>query len=65
MNRKIKAIVIVLNAYQGGDFSSVETATAKVSDVNMNQPIVSMSLARKGKHTGEKKKKKIFKLLKV
>eukprot|EP01080_Neovahlkampfia_damariscottae_P002155 gene2155-2020_t len=52
MSQKVKAIVIVLNAYQGGDFSNVETAKANVSDTHINQPIVSMSLARKGKHTG-------------
>ena len=52
MTQKVKAIMVVVNAYQGGNFSSVETAEVNISDILLKSPIVSMSLGRKGNHTG-------------
>ena len=52
MSQNVKAIVVVVNAYQGGDFSNVEIAEVNISDLKLKEPFVSMSLGRKGKHTG-------------
>eukprot|EP01080_Neovahlkampfia_damariscottae_P012199 gene12199-5786_t len=52
ISQKVKAIMVVVNAYQGGNFSNVETAETTIIDIQNNVKLVDMSLGRKGKHTG-------------